>query len=110
MVEVSIPAAGDPFASKLVTTSSTRHHRCNHDFLELLEEDFGISQFALRSAFLGVPNAPKKQAIAMCEWAIRSAKNDTVEAGHALRNWARKRGVGVFNPYFVVEDDDEEHD
>ena len=59
---------------------STCHHRCDYSFLELLEEDFGIRQFSLRQAFMGVPPAPKKQAIEVCEWAIRRA-DDPVEAG-----------------------------
>jgi len=53
MDEVRIPAAGDPFASFARRKPSTRRHRCDHRFLELLEEDFGIRQFALISAFHG---------------------------------------------------------
>jgi hypothetical protein len=85
---------------------STRHLRCNHEFLDLLEEDFGISQFALRSAFMGVPAAPKKQAIKVCEWAseaTNASKGNTDDAGRALRNWARKHGVGTFDPYFLMD-------
>jgi hypothetical protein len=77
---------------------TTRHHRVDEDFLGILEEDFGISQFALRSAFLGVPPAPKKEAIELCEWAIRSAGGDPDEAGDALRAWARKNRRGQFDP------------
>jgi hypothetical protein len=79
---------------------TTRHHRVDEDFLAILEEDFGISQFALRSAFLGVPPAPKKESIALCEWAIRSARvpGDPDEAGDALRAWARKNRRGQFDP------------
>jgi hypothetical protein len=106
--EVRIPSAGDPFASKI--KGSTRRIRCNYEFLDLLEEDFGISQFALRSAFMGVPAAPKKQAIQVCEWAIRAAKGDTDDAGRALRNWARKRNVGTFDPFLLgayIDEEDE---
>lgn len=75
---------------------STSHLRVDEDFLGLLELDFGISQFSLRQAFGGFPSAPKKQAIKMCAWAIRSAHGDVDEAGKALRAWARKRGVGMY--------------
>jgi hypothetical protein len=104
--EHRIPPAGDPFSSKaLPSKRSTRQFRCDHEFLELLEEDFGISQFTLRSAFMGseATAAPKKQAIELCEWAIRTAKGDTDEAGRALRNWARKRSVGTFDPYLLMD-------
>jgi hypothetical protein len=77
---------------------TTRHHRCDYGFLELLEEDFGISQFSLRQAFMGVPPAPKKQAIEVCEWAIRVAAGDAEKAGDAIRGWAKNRGVGMYNP------------
>ena len=75
---------------------STRHHRCDYGFLKLLEEDFGISQFSLRQAFMGVPPAPKKQAIEVCEWAIRRA-GDPEEAGRMVRGWAKNRGVGIYH-------------
>jgi hypothetical protein len=42
---------------------STRHHRCDYEFLGLLESDFGIDLFSLNRAFMGVPPAPKRQAI-----------------------------------------------
>jgi hypothetical protein len=76
---------------------STRHHRCDYGFLELLEEDFGISQFSLRQAFMGVPPAPKKQAIEVCEWATRRA-GDPEEAGRMVRGWAKNRQVGMYHP------------
>ena len=98
MDDVRIPPAGDPFTSFVRRSPSTRHHRCDHDFLELLEEDYGISQFALRSAFMGVPAAPKRQAIELCEWAIRVSAGDPEEAGNALRAWARKRKTGTYSP------------
>ncbi len=79
------------------TTRTTRHHRCDEAFLLLLEEDFGISQFSLRAALMGVPPAPKLQAIRLCEWAVRAAAGDAEEAGKALRAWARKRGVGRYD-------------
>ena len=71
----------------LARERTTRHHRCDYPFLELLEEDFGIAQFSLRQAFMGVPPAPKKQAIAVCEWAVREA-SDPEEAGDLVRGWA----------------------
>jgi len=77
---------------------STRHHRCDYAFLELLEEDFGISQFSLRQALMGVPPASKKQAIEVCEWAIRVAASDAEKAGDAIRGWARNRQVGMYHP------------
>jgi hypothetical protein len=82
---------------------STRHHRVDDRFLELLEEDFGISQFALRSAFMGIPAAPKKQAIKLCEWAIRAseASGNPEGAGDALRAWAKKHQAGAFDPRLV---------
>lgn len=83
-------------------TRTTRHHRCDREFLELLEEDYGISQFALRSAFLGMPAAPKKQAMALCEWARFHAREGDIEhAGEVLRGWAKKNGAGAFNPRLV---------
>ncbi|MGH3087733.1 MAG: hypothetical protein ACRDSJ_10515 [Rubrobacteraceae bacterium] len=76
---------------------TTRHHRVDDSFLELLEEDFGIDRFSLISAFAGVPAAPKKQAIKVCEWAV-GATRDAEEAGDALRAWAKKRGCGSYDP------------
>jgi hypothetical protein len=78
--------------------TTRRGLRCNYEFLDVLEEDFGISQFALRSAFMGVPAAPKKHAIKLCEWAMSAADGDTEEAGAALRAWAKDHKSGVFNP------------
>jgi hypothetical protein len=82
-------------------TRTMRHIRCDLDFLELLEEDFGISQFSLRRAFMGVPTEPKVRAIRICEWAIRSAKGDGDEAGDALRAWAREHRHGQYAPHLV---------
>lgn len=79
---------------------TTRHHRCDHAFLELLEEDFGISQFSLQAAFVGVPSVPKKQAIKVCEWAERRA-DDPDERGEMIRGWARKRKVGGYAPSLI---------
>ncbi len=76
---------------------STRHHRVDYEFLGLLNEDFGIDFHSLNSAFMGVPSAPKKQAISLCEWAIRAAKDDAYEAGKALRAWAKKNGRGLYD-------------
>jgi hypothetical protein len=77
---------------------TTRHHRCDEQFVELLEQDFGIDAYSLRKAFIGVLCAPRKQAIAVCEWAVRSTKGDVDEAGDALRAWARKHKVGAYKP------------
>lgn len=79
------------------TRRTTRHHRVDEDFLALLEEDFGIPMFSLNQAFDGVPPAAKKEAIALCEWAIRSAGGDVDEAGDALRAWARKNRRGRYD-------------
>ena len=76
---------------------TTRHHRCDEDFIELLEEDFGIPYFALRNAFMGIPAEPKKEAIALCEWASKAD-----DPARALLAWARKNGRGAFRP---CEDD-----
>lgn len=84
-------------AARERSVRSTRGHRSDEAFLELLEEDFGISQFSLRSAFLGIPSAPKKQAIAVCEWAVTKA-HDPEEAGDLIRRWARNRRVGLYHP------------
>lgn len=77
---------------------STRHQRVDESYLEILAEDFGLSMFALSRALLGVPPAPKKEAIALCEWALRSAGGDPDEAGDALRAWARKNQRGGYDP------------
>jgi hypothetical protein len=72
---------------------STRHIRCDEDFLGLLEEDFDISAFVLSNAFMGFPAEPKKSAIALCEWASRAD-----DPAKALLAWARKNGRGTFRP------------
>ena len=72
---------------------TTRHHRVDHAFIALLEEDFGIPRYALTNAFMGVPAEPKKQAIAVCEWAVK-----TEDPARALLAWARKNGRGTFRP------------
>lgn len=81
--------------------SSTRHHRVDADFLALLEEDFGIDRYSLHKAFMGAPAAPKRQAISLCEWAVRAARGDAEEAGDALRAWARKHGAGTYSRKLV---------
>ena len=75
---------------------STIHHCCDEEFLGLLERDFSIDLYSLNKAFIGVPPAPKKAAIALCEWAIQSTKGDVDEAGKALRTWAKKNGRGAY--------------
>jgi hypothetical protein len=96
-LEVIVDSKSLAHTAHRTTKRSSRHHRVDEDFLAILEEDFGISQFALRSAFLGMPPAPKRQAIALCEWAARSAGGDPDEAGDALRAWARKNRRGQFD-------------
>lgn len=84
--------------SKSSASRTTRHHRVDERFLSILEEDFGIEPFYLHGAFLaGIP-APQRQAIELCEWAIRSAGGDPDEAGRALRAWARKNRRGAYDP------------
>lgn len=80
---------------------TTRHHRVDEDFLALLEEDFGIDAYSLRKAFMGVSAAPKKQAIALCEWAVRATGGNVEDAGDALRAWARKHGAGTYSRRLV---------
>ena len=99
MTTTTIPAGGDPFTAR--NAPSTRHHRVDDRFLELLEEDFGIPEFALSNAFMGFPAEPKKQAIHLCEWASRAD-----EPANALLAWARKNGRGTFRPDDVVNDED----
>ena len=91
MATHTISPAGDPFSAR--RAPSTRHHRCDEDFLEILEDDFGISTFTLSNAFMGVPAEPKKSAIALCEWASRAD-----DPARALLAWARKNGRGTFRP------------
>jgi hypothetical protein len=76
---------------------TTQHLRCDYEFLGLLNEDFGIDFFSLNRAFIGVPPAPKKQAISLYEWAIRVTKGDAFEAGNALRAWAKNNGKGQYD-------------
>lgn len=75
---------------------TTRHHRADHEFVALLEEDFGIPRFSLEAAFIGVPSVPKKQAIKVCEWAERRT-DDPDRCGAMIRAWARKRRVGGYD-------------
>lgn len=81
-------------------TRITQHRRCDHEFLDVLAEDFGISHFALNSTFMGVSATPKEEAIRVCEWAIRAADGDVDKAGDALRAWAKKRRQGNWSPAF----------
>jgi hypothetical protein len=89
-LEVTVIERSLAYPAHETTAPSTRHHRVDYEFLGLLYEDFGIDFFSLSRAFMGVPASPKKQAIALCEWALRSAKGDADEAGKALRAWAKK--------------------
>ena len=94
--------AGDPFAyAGEKRKGSTRHHRVDEEFVAVLEEDFGIARYALNNAFIGMPAEPKREAIALCEWA---AKTD--EPARALLSWARKNGRGTFR----IGDEDGDED
>jgi hypothetical protein len=105
-------AGGDPFIAAAARKGqrSSRHHRCDYEFLELLESDFGIPQFSLRQAFMGVPPAPMRQAIALCGWAIRTSGGDVDEAGDDLRAWAKKHEVGQYDPRLLDAPADEDED
>jgi hypothetical protein len=46
---------------------------------------------------MGIPPAPKKQAIEVCEWATRCA-DDPEQAGRMVRGWARNRKLGMYHP------------
>ncbi len=87
----------DESVARIPRTRTARYYRCDYPFLELLEEIFGIGQFSLRSAFMGVPPANKKRATALCRWASRTADGDTKAAGDLLRAWAKKNGVGTYD-------------
>ena len=82
-------------------TRTTRRHRCDLDFLELLEEDFGIPHYALLNAFMGVPAEPKRRAISLCEWASKAD-----DPARALLAWARKNGRGTFRAENEADVDD----
>ena len=97
MATHTISSAGDPFSAR--RAPSTRHHRVDEAFLVLLEEDFGIPEFALSNAFMGVPAEPKKSAIALCEWAVRAD-----DPTRALLAWARKNDRGTFRLDLAGED------
>ena len=75
-----------------------RRHRCDQRFLDLLEADFGISQFNLTAAFLTGVLAPKHQALAVCMWAADKS-DDTERRGMMIRGWAKRRKVGAFDPH-----------
>lgn len=90
--------AGDPFAAAVGRTGSTRNHRADEAFLDLLAEDFGVDAYSLRKAFMGVPPAPKRQCIELCEWAQEHADGDPERMGALLRGWAKRRGVGAYDP------------
>jgi hypothetical protein len=97
-----IPPAGDPFTSAPRRERTSHHIRCTHEFVQLLHEDYGIPTYALRSAFLGMPAEPQKEAIALCEWAIRCD-----DPARALLTWARKNGRGTFCPDEAEPDEEE---
>ncbi len=96
--------------TKSVPKRTTAHHRVDEEFVALLHEDFGIPTFSLQAALIGVPSVPKKQAIKVCEWAVRATR-DLDDAGAALRAWARKHGKGSYHPAILdaspLHDDEE---
>jgi hypothetical protein len=49
---------------------------------------------------MGVPAAPKREAIALCEWAIRAE-----DPARALLAWARKNRRGTFAPVLEADED-----
>ncbi len=83
-----------------VPKRTTRWVRVDYPFTELLHEDFGIPMFSLQAAFVGVPSVPKKEAIQVCEWAVRITTNPD-DAGDALRSWAKKNGRGSYHPNVI---------
>ena len=91
VIDRRIPPAGDPFTSAPRRERTSRHIRCTHEFVQLLEEDFGIPHHALVNAFMGMPAEPQKSAIKLCAWAARQD-----EPAHALLAWARKNRRGTF--------------
>ena len=97
------PASDLKHVSEIVLRAlrSTREHRVEYELLGLLNEDFGIDFYSLNQAFMGVPCAPKKQAISLCERAIGAARGDVEEAGRALRAWAKKNGKGQYNKHLI---------
>jgi hypothetical protein len=72
--------------------------RCNDDFLELLVEDFGIPEYALRAAFMSTPRELKAVAMIVCALAETTPSPER----YVLR-WARLQGKGVFQ---VVEEEE----
>ncbi len=83
--------------------TSTRQHRVDGQFLELLEYDFLIAYPELVQAFGGVPATPKKLALAICFWAADHTA-DPGERGRMVRAWAKKNGHG----YYRASQHDEE--
>jgi hypothetical protein len=87
-------------AGESARTPGSRRHRCDHPFIGLLAEDYGIPPHVLQAAFIGVPSVPKSEAIALCEWAMRRGGGPD-RAGEALRAWARKYGRGSYDPRLI---------
>lgn len=74
--------------------------RCDLEFLKMLEEDYQIRQFSLQVAFMGMPAARRREAVAVCEMALEEA-GDPEEAGDLARSWAKEREVGMYHPAIV---------
>ncbi|WP_047865033.1 SWIM zinc finger family protein [Rubrobacter aplysinae] len=88
------------YAAVIYREKAERARRyCDYRFLELLEEDYGIRQFHLRTAFMGVP-ARKLDAIAVCEQATAET-DDPEDAGDLIRQWAKERKVGSYHPHII---------
>lgn len=81
----------------VIARRSTRHIRVDHRFAGLLVEDFGIPLRDIEAAFIGFPSIPQRQAIALCEWAIKVTRSSR-DAGKAIKRWAKKHGKGQYNP------------
>ena len=83
-------------APKTTDKPSTKHHQVDARFAALLTEDFGIEMRVILDALEG---EPKKQAIAVCEWA-----EGTDYSAYALRCWARRHGWGAYRVAPVARD------
>ena len=66
---------------------STKHHVTDARFAAILGEDFAAIPTV--TIFVALEGEPQKQAISICEWAIR-----TDDPSRALLAWARKHHKG----------------
>lgn len=84
---ISIQAGARPAVNP--DQASTRHLVVDRKFAAILTEDFGIKSAVILRALDG---EPKRQAIALCEWAER-----TSDPTGALLAWARKHHAGAYH-------------